>query len=154
VRGTRGGKKYCCTAVPLYRCTDTHRALLLLKCCARGHTSAVPQLLLHCQEGSQRFLQKPEAAWGASLPSLIPLPAVSTPPACTYPPACLHLLLLCCRRRVAWERGQLTPERLAGMDHPITGRPVHLPHLYDPFQHYLWILKTTHSGGWVGGRCA
>ncbi|KAI3425011.1 hypothetical protein D9Q98_008393 [Chlorella vulgaris] len=48
--------------------------------------------------------------------------------------------------RVAWERGQLTPERLAGMDHPITGRPVHLPHLYDPFQHYLWILKTTHSG--------
>ncbi len=24
-------------------------------------------------------------------------------------------------RRVAWERGQLTPERLASMDHPITG---------------------------------
>lgn len=25
------------------------------------------------------------------------------------------------RRRVAWERGSLTPERLANMDHPITG---------------------------------
>jgi alpha-glucan,water dikinase len=48
--------------------------------------------------------------------------------------------------RVAWERGQLTPERLASMDHPITGHPIHLPHMYDAFQHYLWILKTTHSG--------
>lgn len=24
--------------------------------------------------------------------------------------------------------------------------PVHLPHLIGPFEHYLWILKTTHSG--------
>lgn len=24
---------------------------------------------------------------------------------------------------------------------------MHLPHLIDPFKHYLWILKTTHSGG-------
>ncbi|KAL4424419.1 hypothetical protein ABPG77_005662 [Micractinium sp. CCAP 211/92] len=48
--------------------------------------------------------------------------------------------------RVAWERGQLTPERLASMDHPITAHPVHLPHLIGPFEHYLWILKTTHSG--------
>ncbi|EFN54548.1 hypothetical protein CHLNCDRAFT_135335 [Chlorella variabilis] len=48
--------------------------------------------------------------------------------------------------RVAWERGSLTPERLANMDHPITGYPCHLPHLIDPFKHYLWILKTTHSG--------
>ncbi|PSC73883.1 ABC transporter A family member 2 isoform B [Micractinium conductrix] len=48
--------------------------------------------------------------------------------------------------RVAWERGSLTPELLAGMDHPITGHPVHLPNLIDPFKHYLWILKTTHSG--------
>lgn len=48
--------------------------------------------------------------------------------------------------RVAWERGNITPETLAKMDHPITGYPVHLPHLIGPFQHYLWILKTTHSG--------
>ena len=25
--------------------------------------------------------------------------------------------------------------------------PFHLPQLIDPFKHYLWILKTTHSGG-------
>ena len=24
--------------------------------------------------------------------------------------------------------------------------PMHLPHLIGPMQHYLWILKTTHSG--------
>ena len=24
--------------------------------------------------------------------------------------------------------------------------PLHLPHLIGPMQHYLWILKTTHSG--------
>ncbi|PRW45423.1 Carbohydrate-Binding Module Family 45 [Chlorella sorokiniana] len=48
--------------------------------------------------------------------------------------------------RVAWERGQITPETLASMDHPITAHPLHLPHLIDPFKHYLWILKTTHSG--------
>lgn len=47
---------------------------------------------------------------------------------------------------VAWERGRITPESLASMDHPITAHPVHLPHLIGPFEHYLWILKTTHSG--------
>ena len=29
---------------------------------------------------------------------------------------------------------------------PPAGHPVHLPHLIGPFEHYLWILKTTHSG--------
>jgi len=24
--------------------------------------------------------------------------------------------------------------------------PMHLPHLIGPMRHYLWILKTTHSG--------
>ncbi|BDA48979.1 Alpha-glucan water dikinase, chloroplastic [Coccomyxa sp. Obi] len=45
-----------------------------------------------------------------------------------------------------WERGGLTREALASMDHPITATPMHLPHLIGPMQHYLWILKTTHSG--------
>jgi len=48
--------------------------------------------------------------------------------------------------RVAWDNGKLTPEILATMDHPITGYPVHLPHIIPAMQHYLWILKTTHSG--------
>lgn len=30
---------------------------------------------------------------------------------------------------------------------PPAAHPMHLPHLIDPFKHYLWILKTTHSGG-------
>ena len=48
--------------------------------------------------------------------------------------------------RVAWENGGITPESLAAMDHPINPCPIHLPHLIGPFQHYLWILKTTHAG--------
>ena len=29
---------------------------------------------------------------------------------------------------------------------PPAATPLHLPHLIGPMQHYLWILKTTHSG--------
>ena len=29
---------------------------------------------------------------------------------------------------------------------PCAATPLHLPHLIGPMQHYLWILKTTHSG--------
>ena len=39
---------------------------------------------------------------------------------------------------------QLPPPRLLP---PPAAHPLHLPHLIDPFKHYLWILKTTHSGG-------
>ncbi|KAK9803518.1 hypothetical protein WJX73_002149 [Symbiochloris irregularis] len=48
--------------------------------------------------------------------------------------------------RVLWDNGRITRDMLATMDHPITATPVHLPQLIGPFQHYLWILKTTHSG--------
>jgi alpha-glucan,water dikinase len=48
--------------------------------------------------------------------------------------------------RVAWERGNITPETLANMDHPINPCPCHLPHLIGPFEGYLWTLKTTHAG--------
>jgi alpha-glucan,water dikinase len=48
--------------------------------------------------------------------------------------------------RVAWDNGRVTRESLAAMDHPVTPTPCHLPHLIGPMQHYLWILKTTHSG--------
>lgn len=48
--------------------------------------------------------------------------------------------------RVAWERGNITPESLANMDHPINPCPCHLPHLIGPFEGYLWTLKTTHAG--------
>ena len=53
---------------------------------------------------------------------------------------------------VLWERGSLTQEDLASMDHPLTGTPFHLPHIIPAMEHYLWILKTTHSGG--AGRAA
>jgi alpha-glucan,water dikinase len=46
----------------------------------------------------------------------------------------------------AWERGGLTAEDLATMDHPLTATPLHLPHLKGAFEHYLTILKCTHGG--------
>lgn len=55
------------------------------------------------------------------LPARCPLPALGQPrpgSAATGLPACPAVVPL--RRRVAWERGQLTPERMASMDHPIT----------------------------------
>eukprot|EP00200_Dunaliella_tertiolecta_P010550 CAMPEP_0202370036 /NCGR_PEP_ID=MMETSP1127-20130417/1744_1 /ASSEMBLY_ACC=CAM_ASM_000462 /TAXON_ID=3047 /ORGANISM="Dunaliella tertiolecta, Strain CCMP1320" /LENGTH=1145 /DNA_ID=CAMNT_0048965873 /DNA_START=13 /DNA_END=3450 /DNA_ORIENTATION=- len=48
--------------------------------------------------------------------------------------------------RVLWDMAKLTPEDLANFDKPITAFPMHLPHLIDPFKHYLWLLKVTHSG--------
>ncbi|GAB4821271.1 hypothetical protein N2152v2_008317 [Parachlorella kessleri] len=48
--------------------------------------------------------------------------------------------------RFLWEWGGVSRERMASMNHPITATPLHLPHLIGPMQHYLWILKTTHSG--------
>jgi len=48
--------------------------------------------------------------------------------------------------RVAWENGRLTPESLQQMDHPVIASPFHLPQLIDSMEHYLWILKQTHSG--------
>jgi alpha-glucan,water dikinase len=48
--------------------------------------------------------------------------------------------------RVLWEVGRLDAAALAGMPRPITHVPHHLPHLLGPAQHYLWILKTVHSG--------
>ncbi|KAG2440720.1 hypothetical protein HXX76_003577 [Chlamydomonas incerta] len=51
-------------------------------------------------------------------------------------------------RRVLWESsgGRLTPEVMAAWPKPLNAWPHHLPHLIEPFKHYLWILKTTHSG--------
>ena len=46
----------------------------------------------------------------------------------------------------AWDRGGLTAEDLATMDHPLTATPLHLPHLKGAFEHYLTILKRTHGG--------
>ncbi|KAK9807043.1 hypothetical protein WJX72_011773 [[Myrmecia] bisecta] len=48
--------------------------------------------------------------------------------------------------RVLWDNGRISREALQTMDRAITGHPKHLPHLIGPFQHYLWILKITHSG--------
>ncbi|XP_024523543.1 alpha-glucan water dikinase 2 [Selaginella moellendorffii] len=45
-----------------------------------------------------------------------------------------------------WNNGRISKEWIETMDHPITGHPVHLPHLIPAFQHFLWILKTVHSG--------
>ncbi|KAG2441975.1 hypothetical protein HYH02_009769 [Chlamydomonas schloesseri] len=51
-------------------------------------------------------------------------------------------------RRVLWDAsgGRLTPEIMAAWPKPLNAWPHHLPHLIEPFKHYLWILKTTHSG--------
>ncbi|KAI8469254.1 MAG: glutathione synthetase ATP-binding domain-like protein [Monoraphidium minutum] len=48
--------------------------------------------------------------------------------------------------RVLWERGNITKEYLENMNIPIKAWPMHLPHLIGPMKHYLWILKTCHSG--------
>ncbi|KAK9862996.1 hypothetical protein WJX84_004122 [Apatococcus fuscideae] len=48
--------------------------------------------------------------------------------------------------RVLWENGRISREMLASMDKPITNDPYHLPQLIGPFKHFLWILKTCHSG--------
>ena len=48
--------------------------------------------------------------------------------------------------RVLWDAGRVTKEDLATMDHPITHAPRFMPHLVPAFEHYLWILKTTHAG--------
>jgi len=48
--------------------------------------------------------------------------------------------------RVLWEAGRVTREDLATMDHPIRNAPKFMPHLIPAFEHYLWILKTTHAG--------
>lgn len=45
-----------------------------------------------------------------------------------------------------WEKGGITRDWMHSMDHPITALPLHLPHLIPAFQHFLWILKTVHSG--------
>lgn len=48
--------------------------------------------------------------------------------------------------RVLWDNGRITREHLETMSKPLHAWPMHLPHLIGPMQHYLWILKTTHSG--------
>jgi alpha-glucan, water dikinase len=45
-----------------------------------------------------------------------------------------------------WHRARISREDLAGMARPITAVPMHLPHLTDAFQGYLWTLKATHGG--------
>ncbi|GBG60684.1 hypothetical protein CBR_g12420 [Chara braunii] len=45
-----------------------------------------------------------------------------------------------------WNKGGISREWLRSMDHPIRSDPVHLPHLIQPFQHFLWVLKTVHAG--------
>jgi len=48
--------------------------------------------------------------------------------------------------RVLWDAGRVTREDLATMDHPIRCAPKFMPHLIPAFEHYLWVLKTTHAG--------
>ena len=48
--------------------------------------------------------------------------------------------------RVLWDAGRVTKEDLATMDHPIHQAPKFMPHLIPAFEHYLWVLKTTHAG--------
>lgn len=48
--------------------------------------------------------------------------------------------------RVLWDRGHLSRNDLENFGKPIKAWPMHLPHLIGPFQHFLWILKVTHSG--------
>ena len=48
--------------------------------------------------------------------------------------------------RVLWEEHGISRAHLEGMDHPIKGPPLHMPHLIPAFQHYLHILRTTHGG--------
>ena len=62
------------------------------------------------------------------------------------PRPCCALRCAVLRRHVLWERGQIDKEHLHTMRHPLTADPMHLPHMIPAFQHYLWILKTTHSG--------
>ena len=51
-----------------------------------------------------------------------------------------------------WDNAGLTREDLAGMkagwrSDGIHGPAFHMPQMIDSFKHYLWVLKTTHSGG-------
>lgn len=48
--------------------------------------------------------------------------------------------------RTLWHNGGISRESLRNMTHPITAEPLYLPHIIPSMQHYLWILKTTHSG--------
>eukprot|EP00894_Picocystis_sp_ML_P000294 jgi/Pico_ML_1/50811/g1953.t1 len=48
--------------------------------------------------------------------------------------------------RVIWENNGISKEYLENMYHPIHHAPLHLPHMIPDFQHFLWILKLTHSG--------
>lgn len=48
--------------------------------------------------------------------------------------------------RVIWENHGISKEYLENMYHPIRHAPIHLPHMIPDFQHFLWILKLTHSG--------
>lgn len=48
--------------------------------------------------------------------------------------------------RVLWDSGRVTREQLETMSKPLKAWPMHLPHLINPFKHYLWTLKTVHSG--------
>ena len=56
-------------------------------------------------------------------------------------------------RRVLWESsgGRLTPEIMASWPKPLKAWPHHLPHLIEPFKHYLWILKVRQgaAAGWA-----
>ncbi|CAG9461027.1 unnamed protein product [Pedinophyceae sp. YPF-701] len=48
--------------------------------------------------------------------------------------------------RVLWDVGRLRWEDLAKFSQPITNGPMYLPHLYDAFAGYLWVLKRCHAG--------
>lgn len=48
------------------------------------------------------------------------------------------------------DKGGLTREKLAGFPTPIRSNPIHLPQLIPDMKHYLWILKTVHSGADLG----
>jgi len=45
-----------------------------------------------------------------------------------------------------WDRAGISKTDLAAMARPITVPPMHLPHMAQAFEGYLWILKATHGG--------
>ena len=45
-----------------------------------------------------------------------------------------------------WHRGRLTRADMAAWPRPVAATPFHMPHMKGAFEHYLRMLKSTHSG--------
>ena len=45
-----------------------------------------------------------------------------------------------------WHRGRLTRADMAAWPRPVAATPYHMPHMKGAFEHYLRMLKSTHSG--------